>query len=103
MGCNVYAIRGNDITYLFQFHMSVLQLMCLKKHSLNISDLAWSSDSLELMTGAYDNSVKLWSVETGKMNQSFETEGFVQCVGYCMQSKHVSYDLAYLTCITCRL
>ncbi|CAG8436007.1 17149_t:CDS:10 [Funneliformis caledonium] len=52
---------------------------CLKGHMLNISDVCWSRDSTSLLSGAYDQTCKLWDVETNKYN-SFENEGFVQCV-----------------------
>jgi COMPASS component SWD3 len=54
----------------------------LKGHGLNISDLAWGHDSTLLLSGAYDKTCKLWDVESGKQLDSFEGEGFVQCVRF---------------------
>ena len=58
------------------------QLYVLKGHGLNISDLAWSHDSTLLLSGAYDKTCKLWDVKSGKQLDSFEGEGFVQCVRF---------------------
>ncbi|RUS18782.1 WD40-repeat-containing domain protein, partial [Endogone sp. FLAS-F59071] len=54
----------------------------LKSHTLNISDLSWTVDSATLLSGAYDQTCKTWDVQTLKLTASFETEGFVQCVGW---------------------
>lgn len=54
----------------------------LKSHTLNISDLSWTMDSATLLSGAYDQTCKTWDVKTLKLTASFETEGFVQCVGW---------------------
>ncbi|KAI7861853.1 WD40-repeat-containing domain protein [Spinellus fusiger] len=35
-----------------------------------------------LLSGAYDETCKTWDVEAGKMAGSYDTEGFVQCVGW---------------------
>lgn len=58
------------------------ELFCLKKHSNSVSDLAWSNDSKLLLSGGYDQTCKLWNVETGKFMDSFDAEGFVQCVAF---------------------
>jgi COMPASS component SWD3 len=58
----------------------LFQTDCLKKHTLNVSDLCWSSDSAELLSGAYDQTCKTWDVEGGRMIESYDVEGFVQCV-----------------------
>lgn len=38
------------------------QVACLAEHQLNVSDLAWSSDSTELMSVGFDSAAKLWDV-----------------------------------------
>ncbi|KAF9425460.1 hypothetical protein BGZ94_007514 [Podila epigama] len=53
-------------------------LLVLKGHGLNISDLAWGYDSSLLLSAAYDKTCKLWDVQSGKLLDSFEGEGFVQ-------------------------
>ena len=58
-------------------------LQVLKKHTVNISDLCWSHDSTELLSGGYDQTCKLWEVESGRLIDSFDCEGFVQCVSFC--------------------
>lgn len=65
------------------------QLYVLKGHGLNISDLAWGHDSTLLLSGAYDKTCKLWDVESGKQLDSFEGEGFVQCVRFHPQGMNV--------------
>ncbi|KAJ3109638.1 hypothetical protein HDU97_003065 [Phlyctochytrium planicorne] len=56
------------------------ELFNFKKHNLNISDLCWSNNSTELLSGGYDQNCVLWDVEMGKYIESYEAEGFVQCV-----------------------
>ncbi|RUS14249.1 WD40-repeat-containing domain protein [Jimgerdemannia flammicorona] len=58
------------------------ELAVLKSHTLNISDLCWTTDSATLLSGAYDQTCKTWDVETLRLTGSFEAEGFVQCVGW---------------------
>ncbi|KAG0286434.1 hypothetical protein BGZ96_009460 [Linnemannia gamsii] len=68
------------------------ELYVLKGHGLNISDLAWGHDSTLLLSGAYDNTCKLWDVESGKQLDSFEGEGFVQCVRFHPQDNHIFFS-----------
>ncbi|KAF8926997.1 hypothetical protein BGZ58_010723 [Dissophora ornata] len=63
------------------------QLYVLKGHNLNISDLAWGYDSSLLLSSAYDKTCKLWEVESGKLLDSFEGDGFIQCVRFHPQGK----------------
>ncbi|KAG0170902.1 hypothetical protein DFQ28_001421 [Apophysomyces sp. BC1034] len=67
------------------------ETLCLKAHTLNISDLAWTSDSSMLLSGAYDETCKTWDVENGKLVASYDTEGFVQCVGWDFIDSNVFY------------
>ncbi|KAF9182031.1 hypothetical protein BGZ51_005003 [Haplosporangium sp. Z 767] len=62
-------------------------LYVLKGHTLNISDLAWSHDSTMLLSAAYDKTCKLWDIESGKQIDSFDGDGFVQCVRFHPQGK----------------
>lgn len=59
-----------------------MQTMCLKGHALNVSDVAWTSESNMLVSGSYDETCKTWDVETGKLKGSYEMDGLVQCVGW---------------------
>ncbi|KAF8931424.1 hypothetical protein BGZ47_011848 [Haplosporangium gracile] len=68
------------------------ELYVLKGHGLNISDLAWDHDSTLLLSGAYDKTCKLWDVESGKQLDSFEGEGFVQCVRFHPQDNHIFFS-----------
>ncbi|KAF9140128.1 hypothetical protein BGX30_006993 [Mortierella sp. GBA39] len=68
------------------------ELYVLKGHGLNISDLAWGHDSTLLLSGAYDKTCKLWDVESGKQLDSFEGEGFVQCVRFHPQDNHIFFS-----------
>lgn len=52
------------------------------KHTLNVTDVCWSNDSSKLISGSFDQTCKLWDIESGKMLNSFEYQGFVQCVKY---------------------
>ncbi|KAF9585279.1 hypothetical protein BGW38_003105 [Lunasporangiospora selenospora] len=73
------------------------ELFVLKGHGLNISDLAWSYNSTLLLSAAYDKTCKLWDVETGKLMDSFEGDGFVQCVRFHPQGNRDFYNYAFIT------
>lgn len=63
--------------------MTQKEIMCMKKHTLNVSCLNWSNDSKSLVSGGFDNSCRLWSIDSvGRLLQTFETDGFVQCVQF---------------------
>ncbi|KND05183.1 uncharacterized protein SPPG_00847 [Spizellomyces punctatus DAOM BR117] len=68
------------------------EIHCLKNHSLNISDLSWSRDSTELLSGGYDQTCKVWDVESGKLEASYATEGFVQCVMFNPQDRNIFFS-----------
>ncbi|KAF9365893.1 hypothetical protein BGX34_007701 [Mortierella sp. NVP85] len=70
------------------------EVYVLKGHGLNISDLAWGYDSSLLLSAAYDKTCKLWDVESGRLLDSFEGEGFVQCVRFHPQGKWHHYTMA---------
>lgn len=79
--CGRFIATGSfDKTVRIWDHSAQKELNCLKKHFLNVSDLSWSSDSSLLVSGGYDQTCKVWDVEAGKLLESFESEGFVQCV-----------------------
>ncbi|KAG0200214.1 hypothetical protein BGX28_006664 [Mortierella sp. GBA30] len=67
------------------------ELYVLKGHGLNISDLAWGHDSSLLLSAAYDKTCKLWDVEAGKQLDSFEGDGFVQCVRFHPQDNNIFF------------
>ncbi|KAF9432059.1 hypothetical protein BGZ76_011314 [Entomortierella beljakovae] len=68
------------------------ELYVLKGHGLNISDLAWGHDSTLLLSAAYDKTSKRWDVESGKLLDSFEAEGFVQCVRFHPQDNNIFFS-----------
>jgi COMPASS component SWD3 len=68
-------VRVYDLT-------SQQEILCFAEHQLNVSDLAWTSDSSELLSGAYDHTVKLWDIQKGKNVETYSTTGFVQTVQY---------------------
>ncbi|KAG0052266.1 hypothetical protein BGZ83_002771 [Gryganskiella cystojenkinii] len=68
------------------------ELFVLKGHGLNISDLAWGHDSSLLLSAAYDRTCKLWDMETGKQRDSFEGDGFIQCVRFHPQDNNVFFS-----------
>ncbi|KAH8548820.1 WD40-repeat-containing domain protein [Umbelopsis sp. PMI_123] len=67
------------------------EVLCLKSHSLNISDLSWSIDSATLLSGGYDSTCKTWDIESGTLSGSWETKGFVQCLGWDFLNPYVFY------------
>jgi COMPASS component SWD3 len=61
------------------------EVHCLAEHSLNVSDVAWSSDSSTLLSGSYDQTVRAWSVGTGQSTGSWRVSpkgAFVQKVAF---------------------
>ena len=51
----------------------------LRSHSNNVVDVAWSADSAILASASLDNTIIIWSVETGKRTQVLEGHaGFVK-------------------------
>ncbi|KAI9209632.1 WD40-repeat-containing domain protein [Polychytrium aggregatum] len=68
------------------------EMHCFKKHTLNISDLCWSTDSTELLSGGYDQTCNIWDLENGKLADSFETDGFVQCVMFNPQDQNIFFN-----------
>ncbi|KAJ3276403.1 Superoxide dismutase [Cu-Zn] [Terramyces sp. JEL0728] len=68
------------------------ELHCLTGHALNISDLSWSDCSTELLSGGYDQTCKTWNVEQGKLLESFDSDGFVQCVQFNPQNKNIFFS-----------
>ncbi|KAI8836990.1 WD40-repeat-containing domain protein [Chytriomyces cf. hyalinus JEL632] len=60
--------------------LSQKEVSILKRHTLNISDVCWSEDSTQLLSGAYDQTCKTWDIENGKYMDSYDCDGFVQCV-----------------------
>lgn len=65
--------------------------MCLKGHTLNLSDLAWTPDSTRLLTGGYDETCKTWDLDGGKLVSSYDAEGLVQCVGWDFVDSSIFY------------
>jgi COMPASS component SWD3 len=65
------------------------EIHCLLGHGLNVSDLSWYDDSSELLSGGYDQCCKIWDAEQGKMLETYEMDGFVQCVQFSSQNKHI--------------
>ena len=69
----------------------------MQGHGLNISEVSWSKGSDELLSGGYDQTCRgipillkkvisnliVWDVEHAKQLESFESDGFVQCVQFC--------------------
>lgn len=92
--CGKYIASGSfdKSVRVWDMQGSPKELHCLKKHSLNVSDLWWSKDSSLLLSGAYDQTCKVWSTETGKMIESIESEGFVQCVSFDPTSDQVFFN-----------
>ncbi|WP_168632228.1 WD40 repeat domain-containing protein, partial [Dolichospermum sp. UHCC 0260] len=44
----------------------------LEGHHGTVNSVAWSGDSLTLATGSYDNTVKLWDVQSGVCIATFD-------------------------------
>ncbi|KAI9325055.1 WD40-repeat-containing domain protein [Zopfochytrium polystomum] len=70
---------------------SLREVQGLRKHAVTISDVKWSSDSAELLSGGYDQTCKIWDVESGKMVDSYECEGFVQAVSFSPIDRNIMF------------
>ena len=96
-------VRVRDLSNASQKEVGVFS-----RHTLNVSDVQWSFDSTELLSGyhslffyfikvekvfkighvsSYDQTCKIWELETGKLSDSFDLEGFVLCSSFCPNSK----------------
>ena len=51
-------------------------------HQINVSDVAWSEDSSEILSGGFDHFGRVWDVNTSKMIHSYEMQAFVQTVAF---------------------
>lgn len=67
------------------------QLHCLKKHLLNVSDVSWSKGSDHVLSGGYDQTCKTWDTEQGRLLETYDAEGFVQCVKFAPFDNHVFF------------
>ncbi|KAI8800555.1 WD40-repeat-containing domain protein, partial [Cladochytrium replicatum] len=67
------------------------EIHCFKKHTLNVSDLGWTADSTELLSGAYDQTCKIWDVESGKLMESYDCDGFVQSIMSYQRDKNIFF------------
>ncbi|RKP10857.1 WD40-repeat-containing domain protein [Thamnocephalis sphaerospora] len=65
------------------------EVACFRKHTLNVSDLSWTSDSTELLSGSYDQTCKIWAPGSEKMKASYDCDGFVQAVMFNPQDNNV--------------
>ncbi|KAI8361875.1 WD40-repeat-containing domain protein [Mortierella sp. GBAus27b] len=68
------------------------ELYVLKGHGLSVSDLSWGNDSSLLLSAAYDKTCKLWDVGTGRLLDSFDCDGFVQCVRFHPQDNNIFFN-----------
>jgi COMPASS component SWD3 len=71
-------------------------------HSSSVADVCWSSDSLQLLSGSFDQTCKVWGADQSKLLESYEVEGFVQAVMfdpsdanlfYCGTSRKMLYEV----------
>ena len=46
---------------------------------MNVSDVAWSTDSTALLSASYDTTCLVWDVETGKALSTHKADGYLQC------------------------
>lgn len=54
---------------------------------LSISDISWSHDSSQILSGSLDHTAKIWDVETSKLLSSQDINGFVQTVQFDSQGE----------------
>lgn len=56
-----------------------------------MSDVSWSKGSDQVVSCGYDQTCKIWDTEQGKMLESFDVEGFVQCVKFSPNDNNVFF------------
>lgn len=66
------------------------ELHTFKEHSLNVSEVAWNKDC-QLLSGSFDQTCKLWDISVGTVINSFDCEGFVQCVSFDSNDANIHY------------
>lgn len=54
---------------------------------LSVSDISWSHDSMQLLSGSLDHSAKVWDAETSKLLSSHDILGFTQTVQFDSQGE----------------
>jgi COMPASS component SWD3 len=67
------------------------EVACLAEHQLNISDLAWASDSSELLSAGFDSVAKLWDVNKAESIRTFAATGFLQAVQFNPTDKNLVF------------
>jgi WD40 repeat protein len=75
---------------------------CFSEHELNVTDVSWSNDSLELLSGSFDKTVKLWDIASSASIFSFETPGFVQTTSYQPTGFPIHCSLSFLPLLMCK-
>ncbi|KAJ3223005.1 hypothetical protein HK099_001620 [Clydaea vesicula] len=92
--CTKFIASGSfDKTVRVWDTISQKELISLKKHNLNVSDLDWSIDSKSILSGGYDQTCKTWSIDPGKLVENYDTDGFVQCVQFDPNSNDKFFSL----------
>lgn len=62
--------------------INLKELFVFKRHLLSVSEVCWSRDCKDLLSAGFDQSCKLWDIDSGKLVASFECEGFLQSVQF---------------------
>jgi WD40 repeat protein len=66
------------------------QLQVFSGHTAQVNDIAFSPDGKSVLTGSYDQTVRLWDITTGKEIQIFTGHtNLVITVGFSLDGKHI--------------
>jgi len=62
-------------------------LMTLQGHTDRVTAVGWSPDGRRIVSGAWDESVKVWDTKTYELLQTINVEGDISCISFGPNSK----------------
>jgi hypothetical protein len=66
------------------------ELMALKGHSRGVTSVAFSPDGKSIVSGSWDNTLKVWDAESGRLMQTLKANtASISCVAYSHDGKRI--------------
>jgi WD40 repeat protein len=47
---------------------------------MNVTDVCWFPSSTEVLSSSYDQTVKVWDIESVKVLENYDCDGLVSCI-----------------------